>query len=253
MHVYTESGRNYRGRYIPRSGELSFQVVAEESDLWITCRAAESEQERLASLAGRTLQSLRGQIRAAMEIVPEFGPSLSPLPFRPGLPEIATAMIRGSAACGVGPMAAVAGAVAQRVAETLKEHCIDVLVENGGDLYIFSSTERIVGLLPHPEEGVTMGLQLSADSFPTAVCASSASIGHSLSLGTGDLAVALAPDAALADAAATSLCNRLRSDQDIEPALKIAQEWDGHGLTGVFLQCGDKIGAWGSIELTAIA
>ena len=84
------------------------------------------------------------------------------------------------------------------------------------------------------------------------LCASSATIGHSLSLGRGDLAVVRARDASLADAAATALGNRLRHAGDVEAALAWAEGMAEVGVEGAFVQCVGRLGLWGKIELEAL-
>ena len=81
----------------------------------------------------------------------------------------------------------MAGAVSQAVVDALGEGCPDLLVENGGDLVLRSTTERTVALLAQPTAGACLGLRFSPAALPAAVCASSATVGHSLSLGRADM------------------------------------------------------------------
>ncbi len=240
--------RSYRAQSKRLDGETSFQVVVEESDLWITACCDMSE------LAAKELCRQRSLLKAHNALQPSFLHSFSPISVSNGAPEIARDMAAAAADCGVGPMAAVAGAVAQRIALALQLHSPDVLVENGGDLFLCSTRERTVGLLPDPEAGVTLGLRLATSQFPLAVCASSARIGHSVSLGRGDLAVVLSSNGAFADAAATALCNMLHERKDLDAMLRKAREWStlSPGLRGVFAQCGGAMAAWGEVELTAV-
>jgi hypothetical protein len=128
----------------------------------------------------------------------------------------------------------------------------DILVENGGDVFMHSTRDRVVALLADPESGTRIGLQLPAASFPVAVCSSSATIGHSLSLGEGDLVSVVASNGAFADAAATALCNRLRGREGIRAVLDEAKRLAEYGLRGVFAQQGDQVAAWGEVELIAL-
>lgn len=235
--------RSYRTR---PADLVAFQVVIEESDLWIAAR------RDLSDLAAQETRRLRGHIRAWAELHPEFFPALTPLPVPETCPAIVRRMYQAAAAVGVGPMAAVAGAIAQAVAEALLPESPEVLVENGGDNYLVSQRERIVGILDDPAAGLHLGLRLAPGDFPCAVCASSARIGHSLSFGTADLAVVRARDAALADAAATALANRLKGPRSMEAALEHARTWMAHGVEGVFARCGELLGAWGTMELVAL-
>jgi ApbE superfamily uncharacterized protein (UPF0280 family) len=134
------------------------------------------------------------------------------------------------------------------VAESFAGRSPDLIVENGGDIYIYSRRERFVGLLPDPR-GEPVRVRIAPEDCPVSLCASSAYIGHSLSLGKGDLAVVRATDGALADACATMLCNMLREAKDVERAARRAESMQKTGVQGVFLQCADRIGIWGKMEL----
>jgi ApbE superfamily uncharacterized protein (UPF0280 family) len=194
------------------------------------------------------VNELRGQIKAWIRLQPEFRTSLAPVPVPAGAPEIVRRMAVGAELAGVGPFAAVAGAVAHMVAESFAGRFPDLIVENGGDIYIYSRRERIVGLLPNPQ-GALIGVRILPEDCPVSLCASSAHIGPSLSLGKGDLAVVRATDGALADACATALCNMLREAGDVDRAVRRAEDMQKIGVQGVFLQCAERIGIWGKMEL----
>ena len=240
--VHTDFFRSYRKRCVPRENEQTFQIMVEETDLRVTC--AEDFSLPMLDLVTK----LRGQIKAWVQIQPEFRTNLVPVPVPAGAPEIVRRMATGADLAGVGPFAAVAGTVAQMVAENFAERSPDLIVENGGDIYIYSRRERIVGLLPDPR-GEPIGLRVLPEDCPVSLCASSAHIGHSLSLGKGDLAVVRAADGALADACATALCNMLREAKDMDLALRRAKNMRQIGVQGVFLQCAGRIGIWGNMEL----
>ena len=245
----TGKGRFYR-KLVERAGERSFQVVVGQSDLWITVAA--SAPETLEETALQRVTELRGQIHAWMILDPEFGESLVPVAARPGAPEVIRRMCSASRIMGVGPMACVAGAVAGCTAETLLPWSSECIVENGGDIMLHSSKERVVAMLSETEGGTRIGLRLQKEDFPVSVCASSSFIGHSLSLGRGELAVVRSPDPFLADAAATAFCNMLKSAEDASKVAEQAALYADAGVEGVFLQCGGNIGIWGRMELTGL-
>jgi hypothetical protein len=161
-------------------------------------------------------------------------------------------MARGARLAGVGPMAAVAGVMASLAAEPFVAQSPDIIIENGGDIVAHSTRERTIGILAEPESGSQVGLAFKPSDFPLALCASSGSIGHSLSFGQGDLVVVRSRDAALADAAATALANMIGSADDLDRVLERARELARHGLDGVFAQAAGKIGVWGRLELVAL-
>ena len=200
------------------------------------------------------MRTLRGELEAWIVLHPEFRHSLVPVPLSCSAPppEIVRRMTEASAIAGVGPFAAVAGTIAQMAAESLVDRSPDLIIENGGDIFMYSRRDRVVGLLPDPESGVLIGLNVAASACPLALCASSATIGHSLSFGQGELVLVRSLDGALADALATALCNRLQGPGDVKAVVGYARRFVKHGLTGIFAQCGGAIGVWGDMELTAV-
>ena len=143
---------------------------------------------------------------------PEFRTSFAPIPILPDAPPIARRMHAAARATGVGPMAAVAGAMAQEAAESaIGEGAREVLVNNGGDVFVSCRRDIVIGIHPgagHPLEN-RLAFRVTRREQPVAVCTSSGRMGHSLSLGCCDAAVVVARDAALADAAATMAANRV--------------------------------------------
>ena len=238
--------RHYREQHTRHADEVSFQVVVGETDLWV---AAKENFSRELSLL---VAGLRGEIQAYMTLDPRFRTSLAPVDILPQASEIVRRMAAGARLAGVGPFAAVAGTIAQLAAEYFKDRSPEMLVENGGDIYIQGCRERIIGLLPDVNSKAMLGLRIEGDALPLAVCSSSASIGHSLSFGQGELATVLAVDGAFSDAAATALCNMLQTAEDIPLAVKQAQAWAKYGLKGVFVQCGERLGMWGDFELVSL-
>jgi len=164
----------------------------------------------------------RAVLDAYIQLHPEFASSLEPLELLPEAPDIAHRMAEAAHRTGVGPMAAVAGAMAQVCAEAaLAAGAEEAVVENGGDLFLASPAQVVVGLFAgdHPLSG-RLALRVPPARMPLSICSSSSYLGHSLSLGECDLATVVAPDAALADAAATLTGNLVRSMDDVEPTLE---------------------------------
>ncbi len=243
-HLSTD--RAYRDAVRPGSGEVRFQVGVEQTDLLVV--AERDLRDPVAAVVAR----VRGEIKNWIMFHPEFAESLVPVDVPEEAPDVVRAMAEAGRVCGVGPMAAVAGAVAQAVGDAFADVSPNILVENGGDTYLRSTRERVVALLADPASGAAVGLRIAAGAFPVAVCASSGTIGHSLSLGRGDLVAVRAGDARFADAAATALCNELKGEADVNRVLARARELAAHGLDGVFAQYDQKVAAWGDLELVAL-
>ncbi len=238
--------RSYRKMCGPARGEISYQVVLEQSDLYII-----SSNDLRSQILDR-LNKVRRDLKNYIYLHPEFAHSLVPLDPADNSPEIVRAMAGAARLFGVGPMAAVAGAISQDIADYACKISPDILVENGGDIFMHSSIDRVVGLLPHPSEPVALGIKISKEETPCSVCSSSAAIGHSLSLGQGDLVTVRARSGAVADAAATALCNMLHSRKSLDKINSMRSELQKKGITGVLAQMGEDLLVWGDIELTMV-
>jgi len=244
--VFLSPNRAYRETVRPQAGETAFQVVLEQTDLFVTAET-DLSQPMLDYVRG-----LRGALKNFMLLTPGFRESLVPVPVPEGAPAIARTMARAAWAAGVGPMAAVAGTFAQMVADHFAPQSPNLIIENGGDIYIHSTKDRVVALLGEPESGARLGLKLGRRDFPVSLCASSATIGPSLSLGHGELVVVRSKSGAFADAAATALANLIDTGDDLDLVLARAQKLAPLGLEGVFAQAGGRLGVWGKMELVAL-
>ncbi|MBN1765922.1 MAG: UPF0280 family protein [Sedimentisphaerales bacterium] len=178
---------------------------------------------------------------------PEFQRSLKPLVCDPDAPEVARRMMAAAKRVDVGPMAAVAGIMAQLGAEAgLKAGAREVIVENGGDIYL-KTVEPVLISLYYGETLLAsqLGFSLQAEDTPIALCSSSGKMGHSMSLGACDLATVKAKDAALADAAATQAANLVKTVNDVDSALNRIVAIDG--IDGVLIIKDDRVGLAGKL------
>ena len=178
---------------------------------------------------------------------PEFKTSFSPLPAELHAPEIVLRMCAAAYKTGVGPMAAVAGAIAQMAAEcAISRGVEEAIVENGGDIFIVSPGDVVVGLFAWDNSfGDRLALSIPATRLPLAVCSSSGVMGHSTSLGKCDLATVFSKDAALADAVATLAGNLVSAEKDIEPAIERIMGIEG--VCGVIIVKNQKLGLAGEV------
>jgi ApbE superfamily uncharacterized protein (UPF0280 family) len=178
---------------------------------------------------------------------PDFASSLEPLQLLAGAPEVARRMQAASAAVGVGPMAAVAGAMAQMAVEAaMAAGAEEAVVENGGDVVLLSPQPVTVALYAgdNPLSG-KLAFRFGPQTAPVSICSSSGRMGHSLSLGRCDLATVVAPDATLADAAATLACNLVREPEDIPGVLERIRSLAD--VSGLLLIKADKVGMAGRL------
>lgn len=233
--------RTYR-HWVGARDLVSFTVQVKETDLLI--RASRDLRSEALAATRRHRSTLESYIAQN----PHFGVTLEPMSVDEGAPPIAREMARAAQLAGVGPMAAVAGAIAERVGKDLLSLCEEVIVENGGDVFMRTAVERTVGIYAG-ESSLTgkIALVIRPEETPLGVCTSSGTVGHSLSFGKADAVVAISPSTALADAAATAMGNRVVSTSDIHKALAFGQTI--RGLTGAAIIKGDHMGVWGQVTL----
>ena len=218
------------------------QVVVKETDLLVL-----SDRD-IAAAVRDVVMTQRDRLERYIDRFPEFKSSLRPLVVSDTAPAIVRAMARAGQAAGVGPMAAVAGAVCEFVAEGVGDEVRELILENGGDLYVATSRERIVGIYAgEGARGGALGLRVKAESTPIGICTSSGRIGHSLSLGDAAAATVLARSSALADAAATAVGNRVRGRDGVREGLAAAR--DIPGVLGVVVIRDGRLGVWGDVEI----
>lgn len=190
-------------------------------------------------------------VRQYLSANPNFGSSLVPTPDDETAPPIIRFMIKAAQKAGVGPMAAVAGAISEFTGKELTTHSKEVIVENGGDIFLNTSRKRIVSIYAgsSPLSG-KIGIVIRGDNTSRGICTSSGTVGHSLSFGKADAAVALSASAILADAAATAIGNAVKTANDIPAGLEIARSIPG--ITGALIIVSSKLGVWGDVCLTSL-
>ena len=178
---------------------------------------------------------------------PEFSTAMAPVPLQPDAPLSAERMAAAASITSLGPMASVAGTLAQMGAEAaLSAGATEAIVENGGDMYIASDSIITIGIYAGESAvGDNLAFILQPEELPLSLCSSSSTMGHSLSLGQCDLVTVIAKEAALADSVATLVCNRIAAVTDLEPVLNKAG--DLPGVQGILAVKDDKIGLCGDL------
>lgn len=239
--------RNYR-RAIIADDMVASYVTVKETDLHILA-AKNIENE-----AYHSVHRYRNQLENYIATHPDFLTALIPLEHDSLAPAIVKAMLKAAAAVDVGPMAAVAGAIAEYVGRDLLDSGLpEVMVENGGDIFLKRNKECVAEIFAGQSPlNKKIGVTIPAGLMPVGLCTSSGTIGHSLSLGKADSVTVLAPSALLADAAATRLGNEVAAGtrENINNALAVAKTIQG--LLGVLIICGRHMGAWGEIDLVGL-
>ena len=229
----------------------SFNITIKETDLWIAVNSSVLEEEP--ELLQQLEQFVWQQRRVLEEYIkkdPLFFKSIYPYMAGTDAPRIAKEMAKAANLAGVGPMAAVAGAFAQFVGQWLLQKSPEVIVENGGDIFIRSNYIQKVGVFagesPFSEK---LAVTIPPSRDPLGICTSSSTVGPSLSFGKVDAAVSIATSSTLADAAATAAGNMVYSEEDLTPAMDFALSIVG--VKGALVILGDKMAVRGDIQLSA--
>ena len=236
--------RTYRNQ-VHHERLKSFRVTVQETDLFI---AASTE---LAGIAREMVLHYRGYIEKFIGQHPDFLHTLVPLDINDPVPKIIADMLDAGNRAGVGPMASVAGAIAEHVGQSLLDYTEEIIVENGGDVFIQAKHPTTIGIFANRSPlSLRIGLQLEPQDMPLAVCTSSGTVGHSISFGQADAACVVSGSCALADAAATAIGNRVIHKSDITDALDFGKNIKG--VDGIVIIKNDKIGLWGKVTTVPV-
>jgi len=237
--------RTYR-HWVKGSDLVSFDVAVAQTDLYIRSR------HNLRNKALKSVLKHRVSLEAYIERHPLFLTTLTPYQAEAEAPAIVKEMARVSQLTGVGPMAAVAGAIAEAVGRDLLAFSPEMIVENGGDIFLKTSKKRLVGIYAGQSSFTKkIALEIMPKETPLGIGSSSGTIGHSLSLGSADAVIAVSASAALADAAATALGNIVKAADDIPETIEGARSIEG--LRGVVIIVGDKMGIWGKVKIVPLS
>lgn len=242
------SRRVYRHE-VSGSRLTSFSLAVKETDLWVALSSNTYDSE-LPARVEKLVWKLRRILEVYLAEHPLFATALEPILIEPDAPIMVQSMVRAANMAGVGPMAAIAGTMAEAIGIDLLEHSQEVIVENGGDIFLKIVEPVNVGIFAgNSPLSNKLALQIDPVQTPLGVCTSSGTVGPSLSFGCADAAVVLSPSTPLADAVATALGNLVQGPADLEASLEYARKIED--ITGALVICGDKIAAWGEIELVA--
>jgi len=223
--------------------KYNWRVIYKYSDLLISCNGDVRRKVKNLVLEVYDL------VESFIEREPSFKKSLSPVKVRDDYPSIIKKMCRKTAVFNVGPMAAVAGAVCDYIASGLTGECSRLIIENGGDVYIRSNRDVSAGVyLKDKNFKDKIYLKIKSEDTPCGLCSSSGIFGHSLSMGSADLVVALSRSIISADGAATSIANMVKENTDINGIIEHYSEIKE--ISGILIVKDENIGIWGNIELS---
>jgi len=236
--------RTYRN-LIRQHHLTAFQTVVKETDLHVQANKRLPTETREAILAHRAT------IESFIDQYPEFASSLVPLTFKTPVPPIIADMLQAGLRAGVGPMAAVAGAIAAHVGADLLMYSSEIIIENGGDVFLQTHQPVTIGIFANQSVlNLRLGVEVLCDNRPLSVCTSSGTFGHSHSQGKADAVTVFSSSCPLADAAATAIGNTVQTKFDIDAALEFGKHIKG--VKGLVVIKDDKAGMWGDIKIVRL-
>ena len=235
---YTD--RTYRN-LINKDNLLSYNVKIAQSDLLI------SSDTDLTEEAVKSLVRHRHSLETYIQNHPQFTSSLLPLPEDNLAPPIVRDMLINARIAGVGPMAGVAGAVSEFVGYDLIHQTQNLVIENGGDIFINSKRNLIISVYAGESPlSYNVNFIVKSQETPLGICTSSATVGPSLSFGNADAVCVISKSATLADASASAIGNRVKTKNDIKSALDFGIKIKG--VTGIIIIMGKEMGAIGEVQ-----
>ncbi len=192
----------------------------------------------------------RLELETYIKLKPSFATALEPVAVDPTAPLIVRTMADAASKAGVGPMAAVAGGLADLAVEAMRKAGSRIsIVEDGGEISAISDESFIVGLYAGRNAlGKGLGFRIKPSDCPIGVATSSATVSRAVSFGEADAATIFADNAAVADAAATAVCNSVVGE-DFEESLKRGLEAAKNMsfVRGAIIVRGDYVGSVGWI------
>lgn len=233
--------RTYRS-LINKDNLTSYNVIIAESDLFIR------SDTNLADLAFKSLIKHRNSLESYIKNHPKFRTALLPLSEDNFAPPIVRDMLNKSKICGVGPMASVAGAVSEFVGYDLLNQTDNLIIENGGDIFLRSKNKLTVSVYGGESAlSYKVNILVKSEETPLGICTSSATVGPSLSFGKADAVCVISKSATLADAAASAIGNKVKGKKDIKQVLNYGIKIPG--VKGIIIICGNDMGVIGEVEL----
>ncbi|MCK5148793.1 UPF0280 family protein [bacterium] len=199
------------------------------------------------------VDSIRGLLMGYINSYPEFGRTHAPFTPGPGAPELIMRMCQAGKLAGTGPMAAVAGVVAEACVRGITDAgASEVVADNGGDIALYIRHPVTIGIYAGSYVDAQLGFRIEPRDGIFGLCTSSGTVGHSFSYGKSDAAILISQNILLADAAATAMGNRIVQPEDLEGCFDPLAELNE--IEGAMAICRGKVAMWGDLpELVKVA
>jgi len=240
--------RRFYRDWVAERGLCLLQIKVKETDLEVLTDKPVGKE-----FVKDRIQLYRRDIESYINKDIRFQTALKPIEVEFKARPIIQAMALAARKAGVGPMAAVAGAIAGFLGkDLLKTGFKEVIIENGGDIFLATRKARNIAVYSGRSRlWRGLGLKIRAQDSPLGICTSSGTIGHSLSFGSADSVVILAKDPCLADAVATATANRITDLADLKEAVNFSRSING--VFGMLAILKNNLVSWGKIEIVRIS
>jgi uncharacterized protein len=206
-----------------------------------------SDQQKAIQIAVESIKRNYQELELYVGTNPKFLHALSPLP-APNKPLVAKMMTEFSQKAGVGPMASVAGTIADlAVKDMLNAGCEVAVVEDGGEISA-NSNQPIDVAVAAGEEPLSKRFGFRLSEFPIGIATSSGRFSHAISFGDAEAVTVFCKNASLADAAATAVCNIVKGEDaqtGIQAGIKKALSIEG--VEGILILYKGQVGTAGKI------
>jgi hypothetical protein len=162
------------------------------------------------------IRNILGQIREYLPVLKQKAYKIKNTKHMPDVTRKMVEAVKVIDEASLTPMAAVAGSVADAIKDFLKNEGLDLVsVNNGGDVSIFNKKGRGLRIdIGDIHIGKSFPCMLNIEQLIDYGLATSGFGGRSFTLGLADIVTVVAVTGAVADAAATFICNCTNIDSD---------------------------------------
>jgi ApbE superfamily uncharacterized protein (UPF0280 family) len=220
--------------------------IREHYQLRETIATISAYEQRHIEAAKKSIREERNILEKFIQADPFFMLTLEPYDLQSDdAPGIVKEMIQCSAVFGIGPMSAVAGAIAKfAVQSMIEEGAVYAIVDNGGDISILNDQPVLVGIFAGTSPIKDLALEVVPRIKPLGICTSSGTVGPSISFGCADAALIVSNDPVLADAAATALGNAVSPSGSLVDCFGVINK---PGIDGALVIRGEEMALWGKL------
>jgi ApbE superfamily uncharacterized protein (UPF0280 family) len=226
---------------------LTSKLIKEAYNLKDSQCTLVSDSQAAIEAAKESIQRSFFELELYVRANPKFLYTLTPIP-APEEPLVAKMMAQAAQKADVGPMAAVAGAIADIAVEAmLKTGCKVAVVENGGEI-MAQSNQPVDVAVAAGEEPLSKRFGFRLTEFPIGVATSSGRFSHAFSFGDAEAATVFCRNASIADAAATAVGNVVKGE-DAKAGIEagISRGLSIEGVEGVMVIYKGEVGTAGKI------